>query len=63
MTGPIKTTDAPSFTRKQVEWLNKQYPELIGSVTTPEAEYRFRAGQRSVVAAITARVAGESREI
>lgn len=64
MTGHVKQTmEPPKFTRRQYEWLNKQYPEMIGTETTPEAAYRFRAGQRSVIAAIATRVEGESREI
>jgi hypothetical protein len=58
MPGPKTQTEAVKFTRKQYEWLNQMYPEMIGSATTPEAEYRFRAGQRSVIALIASRVDG-----
>lgn len=64
MTGQLKKqVEAVRFTRKQFEWLNKMFPEMIGSASTPDAEYRFRAGQRSVLASIADRVDGESREI
>lgn len=43
MTFPVK------FTRKQVDMLEKQYPELIGTYDTPADEIRWRAAQRSVL--------------
>lgn len=46
-----------NFTRQQVEYLNKQYPEVVGTAMTTEAEMRFRQGQRSVIAFLTTRLA------
>lgn len=51
------------FTRTQVEYLNRMYPEVVGTHTTTEAEYRFRAGQRSVIALVNTLVDTNSREI
>lgn len=38
-----------TFTRQQIEYLERVYPEVVGSHETTEAEYRYRAGQRSVL--------------
>lgn len=46
------------FTRQQVEYLNKQFPEMVGTASTSTDELRFRAGQRSVLAFLLNRVAG-----
>lgn len=40
------------FSQGQLDYLERQYPEMIGDARTPEAEYRFRAGQRSVIEAV-----------
>lgn len=53
----IDTSKSVKFTRQQIEYLEKQFPEIIGTSSTPNDEYRFRAGQRSVVAFIRSRVA------
>jgi hypothetical protein len=45
------------FTRQQVDWLNKHFPEVTGTPSTTDAELRFRSGQRSVIAFILTRVA------
>lgn len=39
-----------SFTRHQLAWLDKQFPEVCGNAMTTDAELRFRSGQRSVLA-------------
>lgn len=49
-----------NFTRLQVEYLNKMYPEVVGNATTTEAEMRYRQGQRSVIAFLMTRTAEQS---
>ena len=41
-----------NFTRQQVEFINRHFPEVIGNAETTHEELRFRQGQRSVVAFI-----------
>jgi hypothetical protein len=47
------------FTRQQIEWIEKQFPEVAGTPNTSDAELRFRSGQRSVIAVLRERVAGQ----
>ena len=44
------------FTRQQVEYLNKQYPEMVGDADTAPERRAWYAAQRSVVQFIAARV-------
>lgn len=44
------------FSREQYEYLNKMYPEFVGTPSTPEEVYRFNAGARAVVYTVKARV-------
>jgi hypothetical protein len=44
------------FTREQFEFLNKMYPEQVGSPTTTEAQFRFNSGARNVVQCVNDRV-------
>lgn len=39
-----------TFTRLQLEFLERHFPEIVGSHTTTNDELRFRSGQRTVVA-------------
>lgn len=48
------------FTRQQIEYLNKQFPEVAGTQTTTDAELRWRSGQRSVIAFLATRQAAQS---
>ena len=41
-----------SFTKHQIAWLDKMFPEICGNHATSDAELRFRSGQRSVIAII-----------
>lgn len=43
------TPKSVTFTRRQVEYINKQFPEVVGGPATPNEELRYRQGQRSVV--------------
>lgn len=45
------------FTRQQIEWIEKQFPEVAGTPNTSDAELRFRSGQRSVIAVLRTRTA------
>lgn len=45
------------FTRQQIEYLNKMFPEVAGTASTTDAELRYRSGQRSVIKALETRVA------
>jgi hypothetical protein len=45
-----------NFTSRQMAWLESNYPEVIGTPNTTTEELRFRGGQRSVLAAIRAKV-------
>lgn len=47
------------FTRSQIEYLNKQYPERVMLPSTTEAEARFYAGQRSVILNLLNRITKE----
>lgn len=57
MPGAINVPPQVKFTRQQIEWLEKQFPEVTGTATTSDAELRFRSGQRSVIAVIRTRAA------
>lgn len=47
---------APEFTRRQMEWLEKMFPEVAGTPTTTNEALRFHAGQRSVIHVVRQRV-------
>lgn len=57
MTSAIKPSAQVRFTRQQIEWLEKQFPEVAGTPSTSDAELRFRSGQRSVIAVVRSRAA------
>ena len=44
------------FSREQYEWLNKMYPEVVGTPDTSESTYRYNAGTRAVVYLVKSRV-------
>lgn len=41
-----------SFTRQQIAYLNRMFPEMVGDANTTTDALRFRAGQRSVIVRI-----------
>lgn len=44
------------FTQRQLDWLDKQFPEMIATPATTTEEIRFRSAQRSVLYYIKNRV-------
>lgn len=51
------------FTRNQLAWLNKQFPELTGNHNTSSEERAWRAAQRSVLLEVQNRVAGKPGDL
>ena len=45
-----------TFTERQLQWLEQQFPQLVLPPSTPEAELRQYFGQQSVVTAVRQRV-------
>ena len=51
-----KVITVPNFTVKQMQWLEKQFPEIVHTPTSTNDELRHYFGQRSVLAVIRNRV-------
>lgn len=46
-----------TFTRTQVEYMQKMFPEIVGTASTPLNELQWRSAQRSVIAFLASRQA------
>lgn len=51
--------DKVEFTQKQMDFLEKQFPEQVGTPQTTDAQLRYWSGQRSVIAVLRTRVQTE----
>lgn len=58
----MSTDTGVKFTRQQIEYINKMFPEVVSTASTTDAELRFRSGQRSVVMVLASRQAHEPKE-
>lgn len=54
-------TQTVRFTQKQVDYLNKQFPEVSTNANTTNDALRHMAGQRSVVRFISERIQKDNR--
>lgn len=57
-TGTLSNSSKPRFTKEQVEYLGRLYPERVGFSTATHAEVMFYMGQRSVVLQLTRELGG-----
>lgn len=58
-----KDLSAPDFTKRQLDWLEKMFPEYPATAATPDDTLRFSAGQRSVLRVVKERVKPEQGQL